>query len=91
MRPDHLRDDTETSARRAFLEMPRLRLTTAQAQRLWDLDRAGCEMLLGRLVDTGFLRCAPDGSYVLRADAALSATPIASGLPAGSAARRQAS
>ena len=31
-----------------YLEMPGLRLTPAQAQRLWGLDRESCQALLGR-------------------------------------------
>src|ERR1041384_3440109 len=34
-----------------FLEMPGLRLTGAQARRLWGLDAGVCEALLGLLVD----------------------------------------
>jgi|RhiMethySRZTD1v2_1073278.scaffolds.fasta_scaffold17519_7 hypothetical protein len=38
-----------------FLEMPGLRLTSRQAQRLWDLDELICESLLAALVDVRFL------------------------------------
>ena len=38
-----------------YIEMPGLRLTTAQAQRLWGLDRAACDALLDALVDAKFL------------------------------------
>ncbi len=47
-----------------YLEMPGLRLTTAQAQRLWGLDREVCEALLGALVDTKFLCRTRDGAFV---------------------------
>ncbi|HWP99873.1 MAG TPA: hypothetical protein VNK92_05345 [Vicinamibacterales bacterium] len=47
-----------------FLEMPGLRLTLAQAQRLWNLDRDVCEALLGTLVDMGFLVRTHDGAYL---------------------------
>ncbi len=47
-----------------FLEMPGLRLTSAQARRLWGLERTLCETLLGLLIETGFLRRTRDGSYV---------------------------
>jgi len=47
-----------------YLEMPGLRLTTAQAQRLWGLDREVCETLLAALVDTRFLCRTRDGAYV---------------------------
>jgi hypothetical protein len=48
-----------------YLEMPGLRLTPAQAQRLWGLDRESCEALLGALVDARFLCKTPDGAFGL--------------------------
>ena len=50
--------------RAEFLEMPGLRLTLAQAQRLWSLDQTMCMALLGTLVDIGFLMVTRDGAYV---------------------------
>ena len=47
-----------------YLEMPGLRLTTAQAQRLWGLDRAACDALMASLVDAKFLSRTPDGAFV---------------------------
>jgi len=47
-----------------YLEMPGLRLTRAQAQRLWGLDRAACDAALVALVETGFLFRNRDGAYV---------------------------
>jgi hypothetical protein len=47
-----------------YVEMPGLRLTVAQAQRLWGLDRDVCNALLGALVDTKFLAQTRDGAYV---------------------------
>ncbi|MGE5816062.1 MAG: hypothetical protein ACM36C_16350 [Acidobacteriota bacterium] len=47
-----------------YLEMPGLRLTTAQAQRLWGLERDICETLLAALVDTKFLCRTRDGAFV---------------------------
>jgi hypothetical protein len=38
-----------------FLEMPGLRLTLAQAERLWNLDALVCESLLSSLIDVQFL------------------------------------
>ena len=46
-----------------FIEMPGLRLTTAQAQRVWGLDRAACDALLGALVDAKFLFQTRDGAF----------------------------
>lgn len=53
-----------------FIEMPGLRLTTAQAQRLWGLERDVCDALLGALVDAKFLAQTRDGAFV-RMDGAL--------------------
>ena len=47
-----------------YLEMPGLRLTPAQAQRLWGLDRNECEWLMSLLVRAQFLAVTRDGSYV---------------------------
>lgn len=55
--------------RSEFLEMPGLRLTPAQAARLWALDRHTSERLLDGLTLTGFLLKNRDGAY-LRASAA---------------------
>tara|TARA_Y100001949_G_scaffold175557_2_gene185650 strand:+ start:1335 stop:1676 length:342 start_codon:yes stop_codon:yes gene_type:complete len=46
-----------------YLETPSLRLTLAQAQRLWDLDRNACAVVLNALIDEHFLRCATNGQY----------------------------
>jgi len=47
-----------------FLEMPGLRLTQAQACRLWGLDAASCDALLGALVDANFLFRTRDGAFM---------------------------
>jgi hypothetical protein len=47
-----------------FLEMPGLRLTEAQARRLWGLDAASCDALLGALVDAKFLFRTRDGAFM---------------------------
>jgi len=52
-------------ARGEFLEMPGLRLTRRQAQRLWALDTATCDALLDTLETAQFLRRTPGGEYVL--------------------------
>jgi len=39
-------------------------LTEEQAQRLWQLERDACRILLNVLVDSGFLRRTPRGGYV---------------------------
>lgn len=48
-----------------FLEMPGLRLTKKQAQRLWALDVDTCDALLITLESSRFLRRSRDGEYML--------------------------
>ena len=50
--------------RREYLELPGLSLTTAQVQRLWNLDRNTCQGLLDVLVRDKFLRQTADAQYV---------------------------
>jgi hypothetical protein len=58
-----------------FLEMPGLRLTEAQARRLWDLDAAMCSAVLKSLVESNFLFCTRDGAF-MRVDT----SPLKAGL-----------
>lgn len=53
-----------------FVEMPGLRLTAAQAARLWGLDSVSSEALLSKLADTGFLVRKPGGAFVQTRNAA---------------------
>ena len=48
-----------------YLAMPGLRLTPAQAQRLWGFDPESCRALLGALVDARFLCETQDGAFRL--------------------------
>jgi len=66
MAPDHVRgkDDVMRRVQGEFLEMPGLRLTEAQARRLWGLDAASCGALLGALVDAKFLFRTRDGAFM---------------------------
>lgn len=57
-------DDVLRRVQGEFIEMPGLRLTAVQAQRLWGLDRASCDTLLGALVDAKFLFRTRDGAFV---------------------------
>jgi len=61
-------DDIALCARVAaeFREMPGLRITLAQAVRLFSIDRARCERVLRRLVDRGEL--STDGRVFVRVD-----------------------
>jgi Fic family protein len=51
-----------------FLEMPGLRVTCQQAQRLWGLDRQTCLDVLDTLVDAGFLARTGRGMYARLTD-----------------------
>ncbi len=53
--------------RAEFMEMPGLRLTPAQATRLWRLEPAVCQEVIDTLVGTRFLRWTA-GGMVMRAD-----------------------
>jgi hypothetical protein len=57
-------DDVLQRIQGEFSEMPGLRLTVAQAQRLWGLERAVCDELLGALVDANFLSQTRDGAFI---------------------------
>jgi len=50
-----------------FHEMPGLRLTPAQATRLWGLDHATCRAVIESLVAAAFLRWTATGA-ITRAD-----------------------
>src|SRR5688572_22390494 len=62
-------DDVLRRVQGEYIEMPGLRLTPAQAQRLWGLDRNACDTLLGALVDAKFLFRTRDGAF-MRSDQA---------------------
>ena len=55
-----------------YLEMPGLRLTRRQAQRLWGLDEQTCLKLLERLVDLKFLVLSADGNYMRLTEGSIS-------------------
>jgi hypothetical protein len=79
MRPEQNRptDDVLNRVQGEFLEMPGLRLTGAQARRLWGLDAAICEALLGALVDANFLFKTRDGAFMKVEHAApVKASPV---------------
>jgi hypothetical protein len=48
-----------------FTELPGLRITAAQAQRLWNLEPFACEAMLNAFVDAGFLARDGRGEFVL--------------------------
>ena len=50
--------------RAEFVEMPGLRLTPAQALRLWGVERDMCHAVIDALIDSAFLRWTPAGALV---------------------------
>jgi hypothetical protein len=53
--------------REEFREMPGLRLTPAQASRLWGLEQETCAAVIDRLIASAYLRWTSAGA-VTRAD-----------------------
>jgi len=62
--PNRMTDEVLRRVQGEFLEMPGLRLTTPQARRLWGLDAAQCDALLGALVEANFLFRTRDGAFM---------------------------
>jgi hypothetical protein len=56
--------------RAEYLEMPGLRLTRTQVQRLCGVEHTICQPVLDALVDTRFLWVNADGTYVRLTDGA---------------------
>ena len=52
-----------------YNEMPGLRLTPAQARRLWQMDTHQCEAILDHLVQADFLIQTRNGAYAARSGA----------------------
>jgi hypothetical protein len=59
-----------------YLEMPGLRLTPAQAQRLWGLETHVCLQLLESLTTARFLVRKDNGTYGRVTDGALAVPPL---------------
>jgi len=66
MTPETLGSDLLRRIRGEFNEMPGLRLTRRQAQRLWNLDSGACDTVLGALVRAKFLYETRDGAFLRR-------------------------
>ena len=62
--PSTVTDDVFQQIRGEYGEMPGLRVTQPQAQRLWGLDGATCRLALDSLVRAGFLRRTAAGHYL---------------------------
>jgi predicted transcriptional regulator len=71
MSPTHRRSAAGELLKRVygeFLEMPGLRLTCEQAQRLWGLDESACLQILESLVEAKFLYRSDRGMYTRLTD-----------------------
>jgi hypothetical protein len=62
--PPMLPEALVARVRGEFREMPGLRLTLAQARRLWQVDAATCTLVLQVLVEEGFLIGRHDGTFI---------------------------
>jgi hypothetical protein len=58
--------------RAEYLEMPGMRLSLEQVQRLCGIERSMCKVALDALVETKFLCRRTDGAYVRLDDASVS-------------------
>jgi hypothetical protein len=76
---DHMRTihDVLTRLRGEYLEIPGLRLTAQQVQRLCGIERMLCQSILDALVDGAFLSVNPDGTYARLTDGNVVARPRA--------------
>jgi hypothetical protein len=62
--PDQIHDEMLLRVKGEFLEMPGLRVTEAQARRLWGLDADSCGVVLQELVRARFLFRTRDGAFM---------------------------
>jgi hypothetical protein len=65
-------DDVVTRLRAEFLEMPGLRLTSGQVERLCGVEKTLCQSGLDVLVEMRFLSVRSDGVYARTTDGAVS-------------------
>jgi hypothetical protein len=62
--PHSIADNVVRRAKAEFFDMPGLRLTEAQARRLWDLNAESCASLLDALIEARFLVRTFDGKFM---------------------------
>ena len=67
-------DDALQKIQGEFIEVPGLKLTVPEAQRLWGLERDTCDALLDALVDARFLCRTSDGAFIRQDGAGPSGT-----------------
>lgn len=76
-----------TRIRGEYLEMPGLRLTLDQAQRLCGVERMLCQAVLDALVEAKFLCVKPNGTYARAIDGQDGPRPRAAKAGLGAGAR----
>jgi hypothetical protein len=64
--------------RAEYLEMPGMRLTTEQVQRLCGVDASVCQVVMDSLVAIRFLCVHPDGTYVRMSEDSVPSTRLVS-------------
>src|ERR1700686_5819707 len=70
------REQILSRIRSEYLEMPGLKLTCAQAQRLWAMDQQTCAEVLDSLTEDRFLRRRDDGTYARLVDGSVAFAPL---------------
>jgi hypothetical protein len=70
------REEILRRIRAEYLEMPGLRLSRPQAQRLWGLDEQTCAQLLESLTEEKFLYRRDDGMYARLTEGAVTYPPL---------------
>jgi hypothetical protein len=63
-------DEALTRIAMEYIEMPDLKLTAAQARRLWNISSEVCDMALAALVARGFLMQTRTGAFLRRTSGA---------------------
>jgi hypothetical protein len=69
-----------TRIRSEYLEMPGMKLTIEQVQRLSGVDNDSCKRVLDDLVRMRFLRVGPDGHYARDSDGPSKSKPVKAAL-----------
>jgi hypothetical protein len=73
--PSLAREQLLRRVRGEYLEMPGLKLTRLQAQRLWAMDEQTCDDILDTLTEARFLHRQNDGTYARLVDGPLAFPP----------------
>ena len=68
-------DNVLNRLRAEFLEMPGMRLTREQVQRLCGVESEPCQAVLDSLVDANFLRLSRNGQYARATDGGIRRRP----------------